>query len=900
MQDKELRLHIQSQAKILSQLGKERKKDDREVKEYLYGPKEGTVSKTFRWIWSHRVARMGQDWIFLALLGMLMAVISYVVDKGILMCMNTRVWLYKDLDFENPVARYLAWVSLPVCLVLFSAGFVSQLAPTSISSGIPEMKTILRGVQLKQLKKFLTFKTLVAKVIGLTATLGSGMPLGKEGPFVHIASILAQILSKLSIFRGIFENETRNIDMLAAACAVGVGACFASPVGGVLFSIEVTTTYFAVRNYWRGFFGAVCGALFFRLIAVWFHNVDTLKAIFSTSFTIEFPYGPQELLAFAMLGLICGILGALWVWVHRQYVYFTRRNKFVDKIIKKNCFLYAGILALMVSTITYPNGLGIFMAGELSTHQQVSYMFTNFTWSQDELSAQEMTISNYWTNPITGEVFSVLFGYAVFTFFFSIITSTMPVPNGIFIPVLKIGAALGRMVGEAMHLWFPTGVFYGNHLNLIIPGTYAVVGASAFAGAATHTVSVGVILFEMTGQITHLLPVMIATLISCAVAAILQPSIFDSIIVLKKLPYLPDLLPSGSGVYNCKVGDFMVSDVVYIWKSITFRQLEDILRKNKELYSIPLVDNEDTMVLLGTVSRHSLIRMIYKHIERAKRMDIESKRREDEEKLRKFMEQPRRSSKFEVINEPDVDRLRQIANNEMLTPRAKQNVLLMEQKPLKSILKKSDSFTMKGFNPLSPHSPTNSTDLKLRSAFDVVYQKSVTLPDAIIDPELGSPTATSDSASPTKKVKLPLERFIDRPMEEQRQWRAKELSKPINLDEGKVTIEPVSFHLMESTPLMKVHSLFAMTGINQAYVTRVGRLVGVVALEELRKVIEDINNGNLVIKSAPIVPELIIPETPDSPDTPETPLSPQTPEPTLIEEIFQKGFDFDTKIVKNY
>jgi len=415
-------------------------------------------------------------------------------------------------------------------------------------------------------------------------------------------------------------------------------------------------------------------------------------------------------------------------------------------------------------------------------------------------------------------------------------TSTMPVPNGIFIPVLKIGAALGRMIGEAMHLWFPTGVFYGNHLNLIIPGTYAVVGASAFAGAATHTVSVGVILFEMTGQITHLLPVMIATLISCAIAAILQPSIFDSIIVLKKLPYLPDLLPSGSGVYICKVGDFMVSDVVYIWKSITFKQLEDILRKNKELYSIPLVDNEDTMVLLGTVTRHSLIRMIQKHIEKAKRMEIESKMKEEEEKLRKFREQPRRSSKFEVINEPDVDRLRQIANNEMLTPRAKQNVLLIEQKPLKSILKKSDSFTMKGFNPLSPHSPTNSSDQKLRDAFDIVYQKSVTLQDAPVDPELGSPTARSEpnlSASPTKKVKLPLERFIDRSVEEQRQLRAKEMTKPINLDESKVTIEPVSFHLMETTPLMKVHSLFAMTGINQAYVTRVGRLVGVVALEEV-------------------------------------------------------------------
>lgn len=44
-------------------------------------------------------------------------------------------------------------------------------------SGIPEMKTILRGVALKE---YLTLRTLVAKVVGLTATLGSGLPLGKE------------------------------------------------------------------------------------------------------------------------------------------------------------------------------------------------------------------------------------------------------------------------------------------------------------------------------------------------------------------------------------------------------------------------------------------------------------------------------------------------------------------------------------------------------------------------------------------------------------------------------------------------------------------------------------------------------------------------------------------------
>lgn len=87
---------------------------------------------------------------------------------------------------------------------------------------------------------------------------------------MHIASMCAALLSKfLSLFGGIYENESRNTEMLAAACAVGVGCCFAAPIGGVLFSIEVTSTFFAVRNYWRGFFAATFSAFIFRVLAVW-------------------------------------------------------------------------------------------------------------------------------------------------------------------------------------------------------------------------------------------------------------------------------------------------------------------------------------------------------------------------------------------------------------------------------------------------------------------------------------------------------------------------------------------------------------------------------------------------------------------------------------------------------
>ncbi len=102
-------------------------------------------------------------------------------------------------------------------------------------------------------------------------------------------------------------------------------------------------------------------------------------------------------------------------------------------------------------------------------------------------------------------------------------------------------------------------------------GGYAVVGAAAFSGAVTHTVSVGVIAFEMTGQITHIVPVMIAVLISNAIAALLQPSMYDSIILIKKLPYLPDLLPSSSGMCNTMLCEFLNLQMLFMQSDVIER-----------------------------------------------------------------------------------------------------------------------------------------------------------------------------------------------------------------------------------------------------------------------------------------------------------------------------------------
>ncbi|XP_050300411.1 chloride channel protein 2 [Anthonomus grandis grandis] len=832
---------------------KEEKQRKRELRGY-----QGKLAKTVSFLWKHTFARLGEDWVFLALLGIIMALISFIMDHGISMCNSARIWLFNDLSY-HPAAQYAAWVSLPVTLVLFSAGFVHLVAPQSIGSGIPEMKTILRGVALKE---YLTFKTLVAKVIGLTATLGSGMPLGKEGPFVHIASITATLLSKLITgFQGIYENESRTTEMLAAACAVGVGSCFAAPVGGVLFSIEVTTTYFAVRNYWRGFFAAVCGATTFRLLAVWFQRADTVTAVFRTNFLMDFPFDPQELFVFALIGAFCGLTGAFYVWVHRQYVMFMRNSKTINSFLQKNRFLYPSIVALAVSTLTFPLGSGQFIAGDLNTHDQVSALFSNFTWTKMNHTPYEESVIKHWKTDYTGVIFS-LNCYVIFVFVASIICSTIPIPAGSFIPVFKIGAGIGRIVGELMHMWFPTGMRYGGNVAQIIPGGYATVGAAAFAGSVTHTISVAVIVFEMTGQVTHIVPIMIAVLISNAVASLLAPSLYDSIILIKKLPYLPDLLPSSSGMYNVYVEDFMIRDIKYIFHGMTYEELKLLLKENRRLQSFPLVDKPESMILLGSIQRLQLIQTIEKHIGRDRRLQVVAIRQREaaekaaEEARKQAEERKRRPSRFQVVPAPDM--LERHTSENHLEPHQHTYTPNFGTQPKKSILKKTNSFTLKGFSPFmntspgsTPYTTVTGAESRIRSAFEAIFRKSAHLQDVdnsegqhVLDsPRAVQPQIVPVSPTTSKKVQLPKERVCDMSPEDQRKWEDEQMRQPV--DFTACQIDPAPFQLVERTSLLKVHSLFSMVGVNHAYVTAIGKLVGVVGLKELRKAIEDANSGNL-------------------------------------------------------
>ncbi|XP_042270338.1 chloride channel protein 2-like isoform X3 [Thunnus maccoyii] len=768
------------------------------------------------------ISRVGEDWIFLILLGLLMALVSWVVDFCIAICLQAQKWMYGGLD-SNVFLQYLAWVTYPVVLITFSAGFTQILAPQAVGSGIPEMKTILRGVVLKE---YLTFKTFVAKVIGLTCALGSGMPLGKEGPFVHIASLCAALLSKfMSLFGGIYENESRNIEMLAAACAVGVGCCFAAPIGGVLFSIEVTSTFFAVRNYWRGFFAATFSAFIFRVLAVWNRDEETITALFKTRFRLDFPFDLQELPAFAVIGIASGFGGALFVYLNRLIVQFIRKQKAINRFLMKKRLLYPALVTLLVSTLTFPPGFGQFMAGKLTQKESLVTLLDNRTWAKQGIAEEFDYIghSQAWKHPQVN-VFVTLVLFIVMKFWMSALATTIPVPCGAFMPVFVIGAAFGRLVGESMAAWFPDGINTDGTIYPIVPGGYAVVGAAALSGAVTHTVSTAVIVFELTGQISHILPVMIAVILANAVAQSLQPSLYDSIIRIKKLPYLPELGWGHHEKYNIRVEDIMVRDVRYITLNCCYRDLHNVLLTG-HLKTLALVESAESMILLGSIERAQLQSLLSQQLGRPRRLEYIRERAAAEKK--------RLSVVSNTGSEDGSQRTSQEVRFQISTEESSFSPTRpTPQKPLKPALKRPSVVERPTEIPTSPH---DNSGIALKNLFCASPDtEGMEEPPANLKSLLGDDGDVED----------------DMTIREIAEWEENQLDEQVNFNNCK--IDPAPFQLVERTSLHKTHTIFSLLGLDHAYVTSIGRLIGVVSLKELRKAIE----GSVTVKGVKVRPPL--------------------------------------------
>ncbi|XP_026916114.1 chloride channel protein ClC-Ka isoform X1 [Acinonyx jubatus] len=562
-----------------------------------------------------KLFRVGEDWYFLMTLGVLMALISYAMNFAIGRVVRAHKWLYREIG-DSHLLRYLSWTVYPVALVSFSSGFSQSITPFSGGSGIPELKTILSGVVLED---YLDIKNFGAKVVGLTCTLatGSTLFLGKVGPFVHLSVMIAAYLGRVHTKAiGEPENKSKQNEMLVAAAAVGVATVFAAPFSGVLFSIEVMSSRFSVWDYWRGFFAATCGAFMFRLLAVFNSEQETITSLYKTNFRVDVPFDLPEIFFFVALGAICGILSCVYLFCQRTFLGFVKTNRVTSKLLATSKPLYSALAALVLASITYPPGVGRFIASRLSMKQHLESLFDNNSWVlmtrnssppwPEELDPQNLWFE--WYHP-RFTIFGTLAFFLVMKFWMLILATTIPMPAGYFMPIFILGAAIGRLIGEALAVAFPEGIVAGGVTNPIMPGGYALAGAAAFSGAVTHTISTALLAFELTGQIVHALPVLMAVLAANAIAQSFQPSFYDGTIIVKKLPYLPWIRGRKISSHRVTVEHFMNATITTVAKDTPLEEVVKVVTST-DMATYLLVESTESQILVGTMERTHLVQAL--------------------------------------------------------------------------------------------------------------------------------------------------------------------------------------------------------------------------------------------------------------------------------------------------
>ncbi|KAI0831818.1 chloride channel [Trametes gibbosa] len=492
--------------------------------------------------------------------------------------------------FAQSLLQSVIYIALSIVLAGSSAILVKSYAPYAYHTGIPEIKAILSGYVLDA---FLGPWVLLIKSLGLALAVASGLSLGKEGPLVHVACCWAYLLSR--VLRQ-SHNEARKRRLLAGAAAAGVSVAFGSPLGGVLFGLEELDAFFDDSDVmWRGFVTSVIAAVSLQYI----DPFGTSKLVLFQVTESKSVWRAFELIPWVFLAIVGGVLGSMLIKLNTTAAVYRRNSAVYDwPIVEVVAF------TAITAAVSYPM---VFL------RVQSSELVSNLFQECDTAKGDYHGLCN--PTAIWANVFLLTLAAAA-KIGFTAWTFGMMVPAGIFLPTITIGACLGRAVGlitQGLHRAYPAAWIFSScppdpTERCVSPGFYAVIGAASMLGGVTRmTISLVVILFELTGALSHVLPIMISVMVSKWVAdAFGKDGIYSTWIAMRQYPWLPAREFRDNGQTAAHVMKDAPNLVVIrddgAGGGCTLRGLEELAR-GQTFHGFPVVHGEQ---LLGFVLRDKL------------------------------------------------------------------------------------------------------------------------------------------------------------------------------------------------------------------------------------------------------------------------------------------------------
>lgn len=383
-------------------------------------------------------------------------IFSYLIKTGTQFFTKDVVFYFSSgnpqrLMLGYPLERWLMLL-IPAVGGLISGYLVFRFAPEAEGHGTDAMidsfhrkKGVVRG------------RVPIIKTIASAITIGSGGSAGKEGPIAQIGSGFASFLASLLKL----SDSERRILLLAGA-AGGIGAIFKAPLGAALFAAEVL--YSKEDFEFEAIIPCILSSIVGFTVFTFYDGAGTIFHIPELD-----PFTPMELPFYAVLGLLCAIVGHVYI-----RCFYGTRDRFFRRL-KMPRFLKPALGGLMLGTLAFflPQVLG-----------------GGYTWMQ---------------SAIDGHLAIQLMGVLVLA---KIVSTSFTISSGgsggVFAPSLFIGSMLGGFYGNIGSKLFP-------HI-ITQPASFVLVGMGGFfAGVAKTPVAALIMVAEMTGGYSLIVPMMIVS-----------------------------------------------------------------------------------------------------------------------------------------------------------------------------------------------------------------------------------------------------------------------------------------------------------------------------------------------------------------------------------------------------